>query len=108
MILGLVQTSDFGVIGSEKPKFSLVAADAATDVPRTLQNYFSARQNGDFKAKMGSGVIFSAKILRKHRENRSRKLRLSKILEDIDPILRDGIRSSLTIGRIIGIDLISK
>ena len=33
---------------------------------------------------------------------------LSKILEDIDPILRDGIRSSLTIGRIIGIDLISK
>ena len=66
MILGLVQTSDFGVIGSEKPKFSLVAADAATDVPRTLQNYFSARQNGDFKAKMGPGVIFSAKILRKN------------------------------------------
>ena len=95
------------MIGSGKPKISLVAASAATDVPCTLQNDFSARQNGDFEAKVGSGVLFSAKILRKHRENRSRKLRLSKILEDIDPILRDGIRSSLTIGRIIGISSLS-
>ena len=52
-----------------KPKFSLIAADAATVVPCPLENDVSARQNGDFEAKMGFGGHFPAEML----GNRSRK-----------------------------------
>ena len=52
-------------IPSGKRKFSLIAADAATVVPCPLENDVSARQNGDFEAKMGFGGHFSAEILGK-------------------------------------------
>ena len=58
-------------IPSGKPKFSLIAADAATDVPCPVENDVRARQNGDLsKQKWGLGVIFQQKYL----ENRSRKV----------------------------------